>query len=722
MRDLHKLAKERNLEELESAWMARLEQDDPGYEELFDVADYVTRRVDADTGGVLLWALVTAAADKMGPVAALPLARRAAELSPKDAALRQELGNVYAAAYPDVEAMPQLVTHAGLIEDAPIGRACDRLDIWAALKPGTYVLTRNSRRVACVEQFNVAEGLCVIREPRGPWSLDLDEVVGELERLDQDDLRALALFEPERLAQMAEQDPVGLVRLTLSQAKGGTLPFRELKQRLVPAAISPEGWSAWWQKAKAQLLRAPHVAMSGTTQPAFALREEALSYEDEMTRRFKGAGEADEAMAVALEFARERAGSGSPAPELEAMMRDALQRLARQGGAQGLAAAAVLDQLCQACDDAAGRAEAVGLVAGRENLAQALAGIEDERVARRAIALVRRAAPDAWADAFEAAMPVAPFRRCDQLARELAEAQGGRLARVGQKIAGAPDRYPEAFAWLWRAVCDERGEAPPGLDRFAVTLSLLALANRLGRATEGIPLAEAKRLRGVIRSALVANDFRAIRGVIAATAPQTAQHVRAMVTNHRGLPSDVLDVIHKELKAAHPDLFEEQVEPWEDEAVFWTTNEGLAKRRADLERLMHEDIPRNARAIGEAAARGDLSENAEWTAAVEERNLLATRAATMQEDLAKARVLQPDMVTPGRVTVGARVHVRNLTGGGEEAFVFLGPWDTDVEHRVYFYRAPLSLAFMGKSPGDHVVAGEGEHQREFEILSVECAV
>jgi transcription elongation factor GreA len=354
--------------------------------------------------------------------------------------------------------------------------------------------------------------------------------------------------------------------------------------------------------------------------------------------------------------------------------------------------------------------------------AERLAAIDDDRIARRTVDLIRRALSDGFAQVFADALPSAPLKRCEQLAGELGKADPDRLRQVAARIAESPDRFPEAFAWLWRAVCEERDAALSGMNRFEVTLSLLALIKRLGRTGSGLDPAEAKRRLTVMKNVLAAKDHETLRAVVAATDEETAQHVRATAANNRGLHDDAMDVITKELQETHPELFAEHVEPWEEEDVIWTTQHGLSLRQSELDKLMNEDIPRNADAIGEAAAKGDLSENAEWTAAIEERNQLAMRAEDIQAELRQARVIPADAVTTDRVTVGSRVHARNVSDDREETFTFLGPWEVDVEHGVLFYKAPLSLAFMGKVVGDRVTAGEGEHQREFVILGIESAV
>jgi len=53
---------------------------------------------------------------------------------------------------------------------------------------------------------------------------------------------------------------------------------------------------------------------------------------------------------------------------------------------------------------------------------------------------------------------------------------------------------------------------------------------------------------------------------------------------------------------------------------------------------------------------------------------------------------------------------------------FLGPWDLDVENGIYSYRAPLSMAFMGKVVGSLVQVELDGEMRRYEIVSVESAL
>ena len=722
MEDLHRLAKERELEKLETAWMARLEDERPGYEELLSVGGYVARRVDADMAEALLWTLVTTASEALQPEEALPLARRAAEALPENRTLREELAKLYIRRFGDVAAMPHLVKLCGLAGGEPLARACGRLEELARMRPGGYVCLRRSRRIGRIESFDVEEGRVVFHDEDGERAMGFDLALEELETIPPDDLRALSVFERDRLREMAENDPVGLVKLALTQAKGQRLDLRDLKAKLTAAAVEPKRWSAWWNKAKPRLRRAPFIRMSSANQPTLTLRGVAVTYGDELLDRFDRAPDAAAAVKVALEFARDPASAGDRAGDVGDRIEQGLLDRAAASKSDALLLGATLDMLGDMRGDEEAQSRAAAMVAEIEDLPGQIAALVDERVARRAVALVRRALPEAWADAFEAALPRGPMKRCEMLARELKGDSPERLQRVAEGIVAGFDDSPEAFIWLWRAVCDKRNLGISGIDPGAITLSLLVLAQRLGRTRAGEEGDEAKRLRRVLQATLAVNNLASVARVFREVDEETARRMWRNLQSNRGIRDDILNGLVKTLQSSHPELFEEQLEPWEDESVIWTTQAGLDGGQARYDHLVNVEVPENQRALGRAIEFGDLSENAEYTAAREEQARLAEREARMKADLAMARVIPPATKPAERVTVGSRVRALNLTAGREETLTFLGPWDLNLETRALSYKAPLSQAFMGRRVGDEVSAGEGDGAQTYRILSVENAV
>jgi transcription elongation factor GreA len=179
------------------------------------------------------------------------------------------------------------------------------------------------------------------------------------------------------------------------------------------------------------------------------------------------------------------------------------------------------------------------------------------------------------------------------------------------------------------------------------------------------------------------------------------------------------------LRDVHPVLWvvrTQQVAPWEDRETLWCTGEGLARRTAERDDVLNVKMPENARRIGEAASHGDLSENSEYKFALEERDLLRARLAKINEELSRARVIDPLGVLTDRVNIGTRVTMRDAASGETKVMTFLGPFETDVDRGIYSYLAPVSQKLMGVAVGESVHLTLDGHDLQFEITQIENAL
>ncbi len=245
--------------------------------------------------------------------------------------------------------------------------------------------------------------------------------------------------------------------------------------------------------------------------------------------------------------------------------------------------------------------------------------------------------------------------------------------------------------------------------------------NRLPRAPrqEG-KRAESREILGKLRSLIQVGDCRLARAVIAQTDPPAARRLHEAIVSNEGLPGETrLDLLNA-LREHHPEEFAEKRNLWEDDWVY-STSAGLARRQAEMEKLVNVEMLRNSQEIGKAASRGDLSKNSEFTAALKERDRLTERANSMRDEpRTRGRSMRPHLRR--QVNVGTRGRLRNLVTGSERTATFLGPWDADLPQHVYSYLAPLSRRFMGKKPGEHVLVTLDEGEADYEILSIEKAV
>jgi transcription elongation factor GreA len=144
------------------------------------------------------------------------------------------------------------------------------------------------------------------------------------------------------------------------------------------------------------------------------------------------------------------------------------------------------------------------------------------------------------------------------------------------------------------------------------------------------------------------------------------------------------------------------------------TRPGFEKLRDELDRLKRIERPAITKAIAEARAHGDLSENAEYHAAREKQSFVEGRIAELEVKVGNAEVIEPP--TGGeRITFGSTVLLEDETGK-EYRYRIVGSDETDPTKGFISVLAPLARTLIGKSVGDTVTAQLPAGKKTFDIL------
>lgn len=144
------------------------------------------------------------------------------------------------------------------------------------------------------------------------------------------------------------------------------------------------------------------------------------------------------------------------------------------------------------------------------------------------------------------------------------------------------------------------------------------------------------------------------------------------------------------------------------------TREGYDRLKEELDRLKRVERPAITRAIAEARAHGDLSENAEYHAAREKQGFTEARIKDLEAKFSTAEVIDPP-TSGDRITFGSTVRLED-EDGKEATYQIVGSDETDPSHGRISVMAPLARTLIGKSVGDSVVAQLPAGKKRFEIL------
>ncbi len=148
------------------------------------------------------------------------------------------------------------------------------------------------------------------------------------------------------------------------------------------------------------------------------------------------------------------------------------------------------------------------------------------------------------------------------------------------------------------------------------------------------------------------------------------------------------------------------------------TPEGYEALSKELENLKRVERPQNIKAIEEARAHGDLSENAEFTAAKERQGFIEGRIGELGFKLANADVINIDNLPRDRAVFGTKVLLENIDTGEEVEYQLVGSDESDIEKGRISVSSPLGKAIIGKKPGDELTLEVPGGKRIYELVDI----
>ena len=148
------------------------------------------------------------------------------------------------------------------------------------------------------------------------------------------------------------------------------------------------------------------------------------------------------------------------------------------------------------------------------------------------------------------------------------------------------------------------------------------------------------------------------------------------------------------------------------------TPSGFQKLKDELERLIKVERPQNIKAIAEARAHGDLSENAEYHAAKEKQSFIQGRIQELQSKIAQANVIDPATISQDKIAFGATVTLVDVETNEEKVYSLVGPDESDIKNGKISILSPIARSLIGKGEGDAVTVRAPGGTTEFEVVEI----
>ncbi len=146
------------------------------------------------------------------------------------------------------------------------------------------------------------------------------------------------------------------------------------------------------------------------------------------------------------------------------------------------------------------------------------------------------------------------------------------------------------------------------------------------------------------------------------------------------------------------------------------TPEGLQKLNEELKVLVNEKRKEVIERISEAAAHGDLSENADYAQAREEQSFIEGRIQEIEDIIKNAEIIQATSHRSS-VTIGSTVHIK--VGGVERTYTIVGSNEANPREGKISNESLVGRSLLGRKIGEKFTVTAPAGEMEYEIVSID---
>ena len=150
----------------------------------------------------------------------------------------------------------------------------------------------------------------------------------------------------------------------------------------------------------------------------------------------------------------------------------------------------------------------------------------------------------------------------------------------------------------------------------------------------------------------------------------------------------------------------------------YVTAEGLLKLKNELDQLKKVERPSISRQIAEARDKGDLSENAEYSAAKEAQGMLELRIQKLEDAISNLRVMDESKIDISKVQILNKVKIKNKVTNSVMQYLIVAESEANVKEGKISVNTPIAQALLGKKVGDVVSVKVPSGALSLEIIDI----
>jgi len=136
--------------------------------------------------------------------------------------------------------------------------------------------------------------------------------------------------------------------------------------------------------------------------------------------------------------------------------------------------------------------------------------------------------------------------------------------------------------------------------------------------------------------------------------------------------------------------------------VLYVTEEGLQKLKEELEQLRTVERPMISKMLSDARDKGDLTENAEYSAAKEVQGMVETKIAKLEDIVARSRIIDETKIDTSTVRILNKVKIRNKMNNTVMEYQLVPESEANFKLGKIAVSSPIAKGLIGKKVGETV--------------------
>ena len=553
-------------------------------------------------------------------------------------------------------------------------------------------------------------------------SMSLKMAVNALQTLSKNHIWVLkATWKKEKLRDKVKSDHIWTLK-TIIRSFENSCDIKRIKTELVPSVLTAGEWTSWSVKARDSLKVDPGFGVSPENIDLFTVRERPVSMEEKLYSEFKGNRNFFDRAQIIGDFTSQKSAEidSDYFSEMFGYFAGYVKSY-NQVNEQVVASYLLVKGLVSRYPHLGSglKMDFMELYEGVADPVELFLNLKDTKLKEEFLRQIKLFVPG-WEDIFIKLFPHYPLLSIiDNLKRENCQ---GKLCAMTLFCFDNYRDNREAVVWLFKNMGQETWYRDAAIPYEKQLITLIRILDITFKEIEHRrDTAENRKLNKQVNTILFKEGV--LNGQIEKSDTDTILRIYTFINDVKDLdPADKLTLKNR-IMQLHPEL---KLSGDEEKKVVTlgliVTQSKYTEKQKQLAKILNEELPANSKELEYAKSLGDLSENAEYKAALERQTFLNATLKKLNEEIERAQLFDPSTVNTFRVSFGTKVTLVNTATGIKEEYTIMGPWESDPENRVISYLSPFGASILNKAAGDQSEFTINGDKVSYTVESISAAI